>query len=166
MARDSMREESLGQTADGEPPAGRQTGRAGSGVTREEGGPFLGPPSLPPSFPLSLSARRGEERGPISVLVLLERVRRASLPPKGKLISMRQPQTTKGKAAAARAGGRLFRETERAAEKEENCTRCALLSSMHVSPIPRSRHRADGQASEALSLCFPSRCLSPSARTI
>ena len=56
MARDSVREESPGQTADGNPPAGRQTGRAGSGVTREEGGPFLGPPSLP----LSLSARGGE----------------------------------------------------------------------------------------------------------
>lgn len=61
MARDSVREESPGQTADGEPPAGRQTGRAGSGVTRKEGGPFLGPPSLPPSLFGRGAERRGDQ---------------------------------------------------------------------------------------------------------
>ena len=63
MARDSMREESPGQTADGEPPAGRQTGRAGGIGSHEEGKRPISRASLPPSFPLSLSrreARRGE----------------------------------------------------------------------------------------------------------
>ena len=135
----------------------------GSGVTRKEGGPFLGPPSLPPSLSLSLGERRGEERGPISVLVLLERVRRASLPPKGKLISMRQPQTTKGKAAAVRTGWRLETDRERAAEKEENCTRCALDPLIDARVTHPAFSTASGRTGERGPLSLfpsPSRCLS------